>query len=195
MKLTKTLQLFPHKQNSKNSTKMLSLISSLLFSLNFNSFNSLDSSNSLESSRIIKEQINSYKNLIQTEKLSFNNFIKIQKFHDNDSICNGPCERYIYNNIFNFKKEIEWNRLEEIVKELYGDSITNDPYQPQQIHLSITNNLNEMKVIWATMDNLIDPFVEYTTNMNEWIESSTSTVNAVNYTYEVPQNWYINILY
>lgn len=40
------------------------------------------------------------------------------------------------------------------------------------------------------MDNLVDPFVEYTADLDNWSDENTMKASAVNYTYTVPQNWY-----
>lgn len=76
--------------------------------------------------------------------------------------------------------------------------ISDDPYEPQEIHLALTsgnNNENQhlkaMNVMWVTMENLLDPFVqcqEASTLSNEdW--STASVFAAVNSTYTVPQKW------
>lgn len=49
-----------------------------------------------------------------------------------------------------------------------------------------------MKVIWATMSNLQDPFVEFLPVGLDWDESEDKvvTVPAANYTYQVQKNWW-----
>jgi hypothetical protein len=110
-------------------------------------------------------------------------------YHDDDTICAHSCDRYL-RELIGSENKMEWSRLEQLIETLYGDSISDDPYQPQEVHLSLTGELSEMKVMWATMENLIDPFVEYTSNMNEWDSETMKVASAVNFTYTVPQNWY-----
>jgi hypothetical protein len=88
------------------------------------------------------------------------------------------------------KEGMEWSRLEELVTTIYGDQISSDPYDPQEVHLSLRDSADEMKVMWASAANLVDPFVEYTASMDSWAEEVTMRSSAVNYTYTVPQNWY-----
>jgi hypothetical protein len=159
------------------------------------SFLSLSSvSSSLSPSRsfsrnLIQEQVQAYKTLLGTDSLTADGLLSLLKFHDEDTVCGeGPCQRHLQNFIGD-TKQMEWTRLEQIIQELYGDMISSDPFQPQEVHLSLTGDLTQMKVMWVTMENLIEPFVEYTSNMNEWIAESTYTAYATNYTYEVPQNW------
>ncbi|CAM9280344.1 unnamed protein product, partial [Ectocarpus fasciculatus] len=60
--------------------------------------------------------------------------------------------------------------------------------QPQEVHLALTGALGEMKVMWASMDGLQDPFVEYAPAEDD---SGTWTRQpATMDTYTVPQNWY-----
>eukprot|EP01038_Epipyxis_sp_PR26KG_P007480 gene7480-10194_t len=86
---------------------------------------------------------------------------------------------------------ITWHDLESYLNVLYQDRISDDPYEPQEIHISLGNSTSKdsMKVMWVTMKNLINPFVEYLPNeLNEW--KFSSKIGATNYTYTVPQNWW-----
>jgi hypothetical protein len=60
------------------------------------------------------------------------------------------------------------------------------------VHLAITDEVGEMKVIWATMKNLEDPFVELLPAALDWASSPEQvvTVPATNYTYQVQKNWW-----
>jgi hypothetical protein len=140
-------------------------------------------------SRLVHEQVQAYKQLLGTEFLTSEGLLKLLKLHDDDTVCVGSCERYLQEYIGKDNK-MEWTRLEHLIETIYGDSISSDPYQPQEVHLSLTNDPSEMKVMWVTMENLIDPFVEYSSNLNEWDSETTQTISAVNFTYSVPQNWY-----
>jgi hypothetical protein len=89
---------------------------------------------------------------------------------------------------------ITFEFFRQVAYKIYGDMISDDPYQPQEIHLSLTNSSSEMKVIWVTMENLENPFVEYqlTTSDMTWESSShrIHSVRASNWTYTVPQKWW-----
>jgi hypothetical protein len=58
--------------------------------------------------------------------------------------------------------------------------------------LAITDDISEMKVIWATMKNLEDPFVEMLPAGLDWATAADQvmTIPAVNYTYQVQKNWW-----
>ena len=70
-----------------------------------------------------------------------------------------------------------------MLETIYGDTISSDPYDPQEVHLALGKSTNEMKVMWASMNELENSFVEYTL-------ASVNVEKAISYTYTVPQNWY-----
>jgi hypothetical protein len=145
---------------------------------------------SASETRLVVEQVQAYKKLLGTDRLTEEGFRKIFKLHDSDSICENACHRFLENLIANKAEGMEWSRLEELMDEIYGGTISNDPYQPQEVHLSLTGSLSEMKVMWASGDGLEAPFVEYTSSANEWSDATTLTEAATTDTYTVPQNWY-----
>jgi hypothetical protein len=142
----------------------------------------------MASGKLISEQLTAYRKLLGTDTLTADGLLTLLKLHDGDTTCVDSCERYL-REFIGSPEGMSWDRLEEVIKTIYGDSISNDPYQPQEIHLALTSSPTEMKVIWATMDPLIDPFVEYTANVNEWSEADTLIGTALSYSYTVPQNW------
>lgn len=91
-------------------------------------------------------------------------------------------------------QSITFEFFHEVVAKIYGDMISDDPFQPQEIHLALTANPSEMKVMWITMENLESPFVQYqvTTPNMDWEEKNRriSTLTAVNYTYSVTEKWW-----
>ena len=139
--------------------------------------------------RLIKEQVAAYQKLVGTEQLTSDGLLKLLTLHDDDTVCVNACSRYV-NDMLGVNG-MEWDRLEELITTIYGNQISLDPYDPQEVHLALRDSPEEMKVMWASMDNLIDPFVEYTDDMDSWAEDVTRTVAAVSYTYSVPQNWYV----
>lgn len=116
--------------------------------------------------------------------------MKLLKLHDGDTECHGPCARHVKEWLGGDKEGMGWGYLEKLVEKIYGGMISTDPYDPQEVHLALTGSLSEMKVMWVTMENLTNPFVEYTEAHNDWTEDNTMTANAVTSTYSVPQNWY-----
>lgn len=67
--------------------------------------------------------------------------------------------------------------------------ISDDPYQPQEVHIATTADISAMKVMWATMSGLDKPFVEYVSERDgDW--SKSKRVSALSYTYDVPQKWW-----
>lgn len=137
--------------------------------------------------RLIKEQVNAYQKVVGTERLTTDGLLRLLKLHDDDTVCINACARYVENLVG--KEGMDWSRLEELITTIYGDQISSDPYDPQEVHLSLRDNPDEMKVMWASAANLVDPFVEYTASMESWSEEVTMRSSAVNFTYSVPQNW------
>lgn len=141
-------------------------------------------------SRLIQQQVEAYKRLLNTKRLTADGFRKIFELHDSDSICVNACGRYL-DELVSSPEGMEWTRLEELLDEIYGDAISNDPYDPQEVHIALTGTLSEMKVMWASMNELQDPFVEYTASENEWADDNLVMKSvAITSTYATPQNWY-----
>ena len=139
------------------------------------------------SSRLVSEQVAAYRKLLGTDRLTADGFRKIFKYHDGDSVCAHACSRYL-EKLIDDRDGMEWSRLEELINDIYGDAISEDPFQPQEVHLALTGSLSEMKVMWATMDGLQDPFVEYIAEDDT--SGTWASQPATSDTYTVPQNWY-----
>ena len=144
---------------------------------------------SVFSSQLISEQVAAYRKLIGTDKLTAEGLLKILKLHDGDTVCAGPCVRHI-DEFIGSRDGMDWKYLETLIEKIYGDAISSDPLDPQEVHISLTDSPNEMKVMWVTMDNLRNPFVEYTLATNTWTESNSMRSVATTDTYTVPMNWY-----
>lgn len=138
---------------------------------------------------IISEQFDAYKKILNTDRLTPDGMLTLLQLHDSDTRCHGPCEAYIENYVGG-KEGIDWDGLSGLIEKIYGDAISTDPYDPQEVHLALTDSQTEMKVMWATMESLGDPFVEYTAVDNEWTDELTMTATANQFTYTVPMNWY-----
>lgn len=112
------------------------------------------------------------------------------ELHDDDFYCNDLCTKHLRSSLSltNGSDSISYGLFEKLVDQLYGDMISDDPMEPQEIHLSLTGNPTEMTVMWTTKGHLFDPYVEYKSAVADdsgWLKSP-----AVNYTYEVPMNWW-----
>jgi acid phosphatase type 7 len=105
--------------------------------------------------------------------------------HDEDQHCNELCEGYIAKKFFKSGHSfMNWKAFEDIITKIYGDAITDDPYEPQELHLALTNSIDTMNIMFVTMQELAEPFVEVTLGDNTW------TSAAITSTYRVPQKWW-----
>ena len=134
---------------------------------------------------LVKEQIGAYKKLLNTDNVTAEGLMTLIKLHDDDTVCVGPCAKYLENYIGK-SKSLGWGYLEKFIEDVYGDMISTDPHDPQEVHLSLTGSPSSMKVMWATMENLENPFVEYTESSNDWSDANVLTSTASAYTYSVP---------
>ena len=100
----------------------------------------------ISTSRLISEQVQAYKKLLGSDKLSKAGFIKLLQLHDSDTICKGSCDRYL-DKMFGSSGIMEFSRLEELLNEIYGDLISSDPFQPQEVHISLMDSPDQMKGI------------------------------------------------
>lgn len=113
------------------------------------------------------------------------------KLHDDDAICGKECLLFIESDYLKQVKEHHprqkaYDFFYSLIDYIYGAEISLDPYQPQEIHLSLTNENHVMKVMFVTMESLQNPFVEYKLEKNsDWRKS-----DAVQYTYSVEQKWW-----
>lgn len=139
-------------------------------------------------SGLLKEQVAAYKKLSGSDVLTTEALLKLLILHDDDTVCVGACQRHVEQ--FVGPKGMEFSRLENILDTIYGDQISEDPWDSQEVHLALGESLSEMKVMWASKSSLANPFVEYTAAANEWGESTTIISQGTNHTYSVPSNWY-----
>jgi hypothetical protein len=106
---------------------------------------------------------------------------------DEQNICSRECENYLRDLIGS--DEMTWYAFEKLVNAIYGDQISDDPFQPQEVHLSFANDATVMKAMFVTMDLLEKPFVEYYVNSTQSWQSS-KLVSATSSTYNVPKKWW-----
>lgn len=141
---------------------------------------------SASSTRYVEEQVAVYRTLLDTDRLTLDGFRTLISLHDG-WVCKGPCEVHMKNILG--EDGISWDELiDYIVDKLYDGEISEDPFQPQEVHLSLTGNVSEMKVMWVTGEQLMDPFVEFVLSTDDWSNSVKSSASS--YTYTVPQYWW-----
>lgn len=144
------------------------------------------------SSTILNEQLDIYRKVLNNvghkeDDLTIDGFKTLLKLLDDDSMCDEKCEDYI-RNWFGGDK-IGWTPFNQLVDAIYGDQISDDPFQPQEVHLALTNDKTSMKVMWVTGSLLHKPMVEYLPiDSDDWTKATTKP--AKNFTYEVPQKWW-----
>ena len=152
------------------------------------------------SSRLVEETMGMYRKILAEIKERDDDFVTVSdlklliELHDNDAHCGPWCTKYfsrmisMASNDEAVQDSVSWTLFCQIVDKIYGDIISDDPFEPQEIHLSLTGDITEMKVMWVTMDSLTDPYVEYKSvdaPDDAWMKST-----AIDYTYEVPKNWW-----
>ena len=152
----------------------------------------------VNSSRLVEETMQIYRRALAALKGRDDEFVTaadlklLIEMHDNDAYCGEWCVKYLTNLIHSNRVDaqvqdgLRWTPFCQVVDKIYGDLISDDPFEPQEIHLSLTGDSTEMKVMWITMDNLEDPYVEFKATA----DSAWQKAAAANSTYEVPQYWW-----
>lgn len=137
-------------------------------------------------SSLVHNQILNYRRVLNANTLTVDGFKTLATLHDEHFTCVDACDTYLHNLIGD---GLEWSLFENLVDKIYGDMISDDPYQPQEIHLAVTPYPSTMKVMWATSLPLTNPFVEYVPySSSSW--DNSITVSATNFTYTVPEYWW-----
>ena len=107
---------------------------------------------------------------------------------DRDTVCSEACEAYL-TSLMPDPSGWDYPAFHKFIYSIYGDYISDDPFQPQEVHLSLTDQISSMKVMWATAQNLLDPYVEYKlSNASDWNQAKRSS--AFNFTYTVEKKWW-----
>ena len=148
---------------------------------------------------ILSEVTKFYQTIIekgfQEKTINVNSLAKLMNLFDGNPKYNEQGAKHLFSKLgMDENQTVTFDFFHEIVNKIYGDHISDDPYQPQEIHLALTNNPSEMKVMWATMENLENPFVQYQLNIPNmnWEENNKliKKLTARNFTYTVPQKWW-----
>eukprot|EP00598_Pedospumella_elongata_P002502 CAMPEP_0184986312 /NCGR_PEP_ID=MMETSP1098-20130426/16092_1 /TAXON_ID=89044 /ORGANISM="Spumella elongata, Strain CCAP 955/1" /LENGTH=572 /DNA_ID=CAMNT_0027510525 /DNA_START=42 /DNA_END=1760 /DNA_ORIENTATION=+ len=158
----------------------------------------------VQSSRLMDETMQTYRRVLADIKGSDSEIVTVAdlkrliELHDDDAFCGDWCQKYLtglfaeYSSTagHNLQDGMPWPIFNEIADKIYGDAISDDPFQPQEIHLSLTGDATEMKVMWITMDALVEPYVEYRAAAEDSATTEWTKASARNFTYVVPQNWW-----
>lgn len=150
----------------------------------------------VSSSRLVEETLQTYRKVLaelkgrDDDSVTVNDLKMLIQLHDDDAFCGDWCMKYLTNMLTSVDGKVgdsvSWTLFGQLVDKIYGDIISDDPFEPQEIHISLTADASEMKVMWVTMSDLADPYVEYKgTSESDWKNAS-----AIHWSYEVPQNWW-----
>jgi hypothetical protein len=141
-------------------------------------------------SKLISEQVGVFKTILENigkTKVDVEGIVYLMSLFDGNPKYNTASFNLITEKLG--ASELSFEAFESVLDKIYGDQISDDPYQPQEIHLALGNDISSMKVMWLTMDNLLKPFVEYLPIYeNNWKLAKSAV--ALNYTYEVPVKWW-----
>ncbi len=111
-----------------------------------------------------------------------------------DSICDDACVWFIREKYLKGQSFMNWEWFADTITKIYGDAITNDPFQPQELHLALTGDSSKMNIMYVTMQELASPFVQWqpkpTSGVADWSSAATQSMPATTSTYRVPQKWW-----
>ena len=133
-----------------------------------------------------------YEVLDRPEVINASILKKLMNIIDDDAYCSQWCEQYLSNLIKKHNhgnEEAPFGLFATIIDAIYGDLISDDPFEPQEIHLSLTGKPSEMTVMWLTAQPLTTPLVEYRVPDCD-DDGVWRTSEAVTSTYTVPQKWW-----
>ncbi len=157
-----------------------------------------------ESSKLADEIASTYHKILGAPKtISVESFSRLMNLIDDDVHCGLWCKKYLESQLKKHSSssstsqelELDFHVFSNIIDEIYGDLISDDPYDPQEIHISLTGVNTEMTVMWLSGKELINPSVEYRTASMKECEGKVEDCewkqsNAITSTYRVPQKWW-----
>jgi hypothetical protein len=177
------------KEKKENNFSRMKSISFFIVALQIVSINGLS---------LISELTKFYQTIVeqgfQEKTINKNSLSKLMNLFDGNPKYNEQGVKHLMSKLgMEEDATITFEFFHKVVAKIYGDMISDDPYQPQEIHLALTSKPSEMKVMWTTMENLENPVVQYqlnTPNMNWENSRLISQLSAINYTYTVPKKWW-----
>lgn len=143
-------------------------------------------------SRLVDERVNFYERILREvygkDKLDVDGLVQLLQLTQGHPKYNHAAVEYIVDK-WGGAKEISFEYLHKLVNLIYGDQISDDPFQPQELHLAYTNDPSSMKIMWVTMQGLEKPFVQYMSAVSSKWELAKTKVAATS-TYTVPEKWW-----
>ena len=86
-----------------------------------------------KTSRLIHEQLGIYKRILGGgDAISKDQLKDLMVLHDDDNSCVGACDRFL-DQTFGSSGDLTWDAFEGLLDAIYGDAISDDPYQPQVV--------------------------------------------------------------
>jgi hypothetical protein len=142
--------------------------------------------------KLVHDQVEVFRRIIQEgfgeEMVSAASLMKLMQLMDGNPKYNQAAMDHIISKL-GTDEPIPFERLHEIVDKIYGDMISDDPFQPQEVHLAVTGDVTQMKAMWVTMQELEKPVVEYLpASSSDW--SMATSKSAISYTYRVEEKWW-----
>lgn len=143
------------------------------------------------SSRLVDEQLKFYETILRDgfgkDNMDADGLVKLLQLKDGHPKYNHAALEYITSKWGS--TEVTFEYFHKLINLIYGDEISDDPFEPQELHLAYTNDPTSMKIIWVTMENLEKPFVQFMSALSDRWELA-HIANAANYTYSVPAKWW-----
>lgn len=145
----------------------------------------------VQSSRLVNEYMNFLQKILQTtyktDELNAESLTYLLQLIEGHPKYNMAATKFILDKVG--QESFTFRIFEKLVDKIYGDLISDDPFQPQEVHIALTNNTSIMNAMWTTMKELEKPHVEFmSSNSNDW--SLAKTAEATSWTYTVPKKWW-----
>jgi hypothetical protein len=146
----------------------------------------------VRSSKLVHDQVQVYRRILEEgfgrKEVDVEGIVQLMHLMDGNPKYNRAGLQYIANKLG--ANSMSYIAFEDLINKIYGDQISDDPYQPQEIHIALGNELSTMKVQWVTMSELEKPVVEYQEDAKcaDW--TNAKSASASSYTYSVPQKWW-----
>eukprot|EP01031_Cornospumella_fuschlensis_P039048 gene39048-47509_t len=147
---------------------------------------------SVLSSRLVHEQVQTFVRILKDgfgrTSVDVEGIVQLMHLMDGNPKYNKAALQFIADKLG--QRSVSFDVFEKIIEAIYGDQISEDPFQPQEVHIALGNDISTIKVQWVTMSSLQNPIVEYTSEANCAAWSDVKTASAISYTYSVPQKWW-----
>ena len=81
-------------------------------------------------SDLLRGQLDIYRTILgDKDTLSKDELKQLMVMHDDDNSCVGACDRFLDETFGG--KPLSWRAFESLLDNIYGDAISDDPFQPQ----------------------------------------------------------------